>query len=85
MDPYWPYPFRLSPVSDPYWRVYKTFVHIDAPPIGVRRVQSAPGDLSLRGTEETAVAAARESEDDTALGGTEETAVAAAHEAENDN
>ena len=48
-------------------------------------VQNAPGDLSLRGTEETAVAAARESEDDTALGGTEETAVAAAHEAENDN
>ena len=41
--------------------VYNTFVHIATPPIGVRRIQSAPGDLSLmRPTEaedETAVAA----------------------------
>ena len=27
--------------------VYNTFVHIATPPIGLRRIQSAPGDLSL--------------------------------------
>ena len=54
------------------WRVYKTFVHIDAvAAIGVRRVQSAPGELSFRG-----------SDDDTALRGTEETTVDAEHEVE---
>jgi hypothetical protein len=40
-------------VSNLDWRIYKTFIHIDAPPIGLRRVQSAPGELSLRGTENT--------------------------------
>ena len=37
-----------------HWRVYNTFIHIDAPSIGVRRVQSAPGDWSF---DRTAVAA----------------------------
>jgi hypothetical protein len=54
------------------WRVYNTFIHIDAvAAIGVRRVQSAPGELSFRGPD-----------DDTALRGTEETTVDAEHEVE---
>ena len=38
------------------YRVYNTFIHIDAPRIGTRRVKSAPGHLLLRGRAENAVA-----------------------------
>ena len=57
--------------------VYNTFVHIAAPPIGVRRIQSAPGDLSLMRPTEAEDVRPTEADDMRPTEAEDETAVAA--------
>ena len=57
--------------------VYNTFVHIATPPIGVRRIQSAPGDLSLMRPTEAEDVRPTEAHDMRPTEAEDETAVAA--------
>ena len=57
--------------------VYNTFVHIATPPIGVRRIQSAPGDLWLRRPTEAEDVRPTEADDMRPTEAEDETAVAA--------
>ena len=62
--------------------VYNTFVHIATPPIGVRRIQSAPGDLSLMRPTEDEDVRPTEAHDMMPTEADDETAVAADDEDE---